>query len=118
MVGVKKEVRRTQLDRDRKAWSNTIQLGIVFLIAWLLVGCAMPSGGYLLGLETAPLTERSPSETTPGESSVNGTPVYTADECTGAIVNGVCHGSVIPDKAHREKCYGEMLFGKCTGPQF
>jgi hypothetical protein len=54
------------------------------------------------------------------DSSYNseGIPVYRADECAGPIVNGKCHGSIIPKSAVHEKCYGEMLNGVCTGPQF
>lgn len=46
-----------------------------------------------------------------------GQKVYRADECIGAIVNGVCHGSVIP-KGYTPTCYGTMLNGQCTGPMF
>jgi len=46
-----------------------------------------------------------------------GTPVYPAADCIGAVVNGVCHGSVIPEGVPK-RCYGQMLNGQCTGPQF
>jgi len=45
-------------------------------------------------------------------------PVYRADECIGAVVNGVCHGSVIAPPDLKPRCYGVMLNGQCTGPQF
>jgi hypothetical protein len=44
--------------------------------------------------------------------------VYSPDECIGAIVNGVCHGSILPKSAYHRTCYGEMLNGQCTGPMF
>lgn len=50
--------------------------------------------------------------------SVGGIPVYRADECTGPVINGECHGSIIPKSAVPQRCYGTMLNGQCTGPQF
>jgi hypothetical protein len=50
--------------------------------------------------------------------NVGGTPVYRADECTGPVINGKCHGSIIPKSAVPQRCYGTMLNGQCTGPQF
>lgn len=44
--------------------------------------------------------------------------VYRQDECIGAIVNGVCHGSILPKSGYRPTCYGQMLSGRCTGPMF
>lgn len=48
----------------------------------------------------------------------NSTSVYTSDECVGAIVNGVCHGSIIPKTGYHRTCHGQMLNGQCTGPMF
>ena len=48
----------------------------------------------------------------------NGKTVYRADECIGSIVNGVCHGTILPKQAVHKKCHGQMLNGKCTGPMF
>ena len=48
----------------------------------------------------------------------NGTTVYRADECIGAIVNSVCRGSILPKQSVHKKCYGQMLNGRCTGPMF
>lgn len=59
-------------------------------------------------------TRRS-APTAPG---VGGTPVYQADECTGPVINGRCHGSIIPKSAVPKRCYGTMLNGQCTGPMF
>lgn len=47
-----------------------------------------------------------------------GTPVYSAGECIGPVVAGVCHGSVIDTNPARPRCYGTMLNGQCTGPMF
>jgi hypothetical protein len=47
-----------------------------------------------------------------------GTPVYSANECIGAVVNGRCHGSVIDTQPMRPRCYGQMIGGQCTGPMF
>ncbi|WP_422463223.1 MULTISPECIES: hypothetical protein [unclassified Endozoicomonas] len=47
-----------------------------------------------------------------------GTKVYRADECIGSIVNGVCHGSILPKTANHPTCYGQMINGQCTGPMF
>ncbi len=47
-----------------------------------------------------------------------GTKVYREDECIGSIVNGVCHGSILPKTANHPTCYGQMINGQCTGPMF
>ena len=47
-----------------------------------------------------------------------GQKVYSADECIGAVVNSVCHGTILPKGGYHKTCYGEMLFGRCTGPMF
>jgi hypothetical protein len=47
-----------------------------------------------------------------------GQTVYRADECVGAVVNSVCHGTIIPKSATHPTCHGEMIGGKCTGPLF
>lgn len=65
-------------------------------------------------------TQRDPTARrgTTSTPSVGGTPVYRADECTGPVINGKCHGSIIPKSAVPQRCYGTMLNGQCTGPQF
>jgi hypothetical protein len=50
--------------------------------------------------------------------NVGGIPVYRADECTGPVINGECHGAIIPKSAVPQRCHGTMLNGQCTGPQF
>ncbi|WP_257287948.1 hypothetical protein [Endozoicomonas sp. SESOKO2] len=47
----------------------------------------------------------------------SGQKVYRPDECTGPVINGECHGAVIP-KGYVPTCYGTMLNGQCTGPMF
>src|SRR6266436_2784487 len=48
-----------------------------------------------------------------------GQAVYSSHECIGAVVMGVCHGSILPDYSHpHATCYGQMLNGVCTGPMF
>lgn len=44
--------------------------------------------------------------------------VYSADECIGAVVNEVCHGSIIPKSGYHKTCHGTMINGQCTGPMF
>jgi hypothetical protein len=48
-----------------------------------------------------------------------GQSVYSPNECIGAVVMGVCHGSILPDYSRpHPTCYGQMLNGVCTGPMF
>ena len=42
--------------------------------------------------------------------------VYDASECVGTVVAGICHGSILPNKAVHPICHGEMVNGQCTGP--
>lgn len=44
--------------------------------------------------------------------------VYDASECIGAVVNGVCHGSIMPAPTYHQTCYGQMVGGICTGAQY
>jgi hypothetical protein len=48
----------------------------------------------------------------------SGTPVYKESDCIGAVVNGVCHGTIQSTDPMPQRCYGQMINGKCTGPQF
>lgn len=59
-----------------------------------------------------PVTHAGSGQTGQGQK------VYRADECIGAIVNGQCHGSIIPKTANQPVCYGTMINGRCTGPMF
>jgi hypothetical protein len=47
-----------------------------------------------------------------------GVTVYPADACIGAIVNGVCHGTIQSTDPMPKVCHGEMIGGRCTGPMF
>lgn len=48
-----------------------------------------------------------------------GVPIYLPGECIGAIVNGVCRGSVIDTNPQRPRCHGVLMpDGSCTGPVF
>lgn len=62
----------------------------------------------------ARISENSPARAFQG----HGQPVYSPEECVGPIVNGVCHGSILPRNAVPQRCYGQMLNGQCTGPMF
>ena len=62
-----------------------------------------------------------PSRATPTQQKMQqqqyGEPVYRAEDCIGAVVNGVCHGSTGAAQP-RATCYGQMLNGQCTGPMY
>jgi hypothetical protein len=54
-----------------------------------------------------------------GEPMGGGQTVYSSHECIGAVVNGQCYGSILPDYSHpHPTCYGQMINGICTGPMF
>jgi hypothetical protein len=64
--------------------------------------------------ETPPL-----GGTMPVPNFGDGQTVYSPNECIGAVVNGQCHGSILPDYSRfHPTCYGQMLNGMCTGPMF
>jgi len=44
--------------------------------------------------------------------------VYSAAECIGPIVMGVCHGAILPQSANHPTCHGQMLNGVYNGPMF
>lgn len=44
--------------------------------------------------------------------------VYDQSECVGPVVNGRCHGTILPNRAYHPTCHGEWINGQCTGPQF
>ncbi len=54
----------------------------------------------------------------PGADGLAGTPMYPASDCIGAVVNGVCHGSILHPGAAPKRCYGSVLNGQCIGPEF
>lgn len=47
-----------------------------------------------------------------------GQPVYRAQDCIGAVVNGVCHGTINPSIQPVTHCYGAMINDQCTGPMY
>lgn len=47
-----------------------------------------------------------------------GIPLYPEDDCIGAVVNGVCHGTIITPPDLQPRCYGTFLNGECIGPKF
>jgi hypothetical protein len=47
-----------------------------------------------------------------------GNAVYEADDCIGAVVNGVCHGTINPSIQPVAHCYGTMINDRCTGPMY
>jgi len=63
-----------------------------------------------------PLNEGQPVYSS--SSPETGQTVYSASECVGTIVAGVCHGAILPNQATHPVCHGEMLNGTCTGPMF
>ncbi len=48
----------------------------------------------------------------------DGSKVYDASECIGAVVMGRCHGTILPKSAYHPTCYGKWLNGRCIGPMF
>ncbi len=89
-----------------------------------------PSGGVVGKPDTGPVygPAAQPPATAPDPAvSLNppargpgsGTPIYNASECIGAVVNGVCNGTVIDTEPMRPRCHGTLLpDGSCTGPVF
>jgi hypothetical protein len=57
----------------------------------------------------------SPSQ---GQGAAQGQKAYRADECIGAVVDGRCHGAILPSGPPAKTCHGEWLGGQCTGPLF
>lgn len=47
-----------------------------------------------------------------------GIPVYGAGQCIGAVVNGVCNGTIQQNGSFPRVCHGQMVGGICTGPMF
>jgi hypothetical protein len=47
-----------------------------------------------------------------------GNAVYDASDCIGAVVNGVCHGTINPSIQPLAHCYGTMINNQCTGPMY
>ncbi|VVP08669.1 hypothetical protein [Pseudomonas fluorescens] len=97
-----------------------------FLLALVLIstaGCAElidARRDYLQWVDSLDLPRQTPptqqQQTMPMQQQY-GQPVYRSQDCIGAVVNGVCHGSTGAAQP-QATCYGQMLNGQCTGPQF
>lgn len=106
---------------------------LAFVVGVVLAGCAAADGScpaptglpslivYGAMSDCKTYVPSQPSQ--PGAGVVQrgysaGQPVYSADECIGPVINGVCHGQILPKSAYHKTCYGQMLNGVCTGPMF
>lgn len=77
------------------------------LVLTVLIGCATLDGlSYTQPRSQEPVAREGDRK------------VYDADECIGPVINGRCHGTILPKKAYHPTCYGEWVGGRCTGPQF
>ncbi len=85
---------------------------IYLLLAAAVAAQAAEDDSYLLLDDPSP---RLSAEVLP---ELPGVPVYAPAECVGAVVNGVCHGAVLPESAAPVRCHGQMVAGQCTGPLF
>ncbi len=54
-----------------------------------------------------------PSDHLSGVTLPNQLTMYAAEQCVGAVVNGVCHGSVTGEPIGI--CHGSVLAGRCLG---
>ena len=89
-------------------------MALFVLVAILGTGCT-PAG--LLMLDTlAAASAAHHGYTSYGPAPLGGTAVYSAGQCIGPVIMGVCQGSIVGVPAAR--CYGTMLNGQCTGPMF
>lgn len=61
---------------------------------------------------------QTPPSFVPGPSGQQGVPMYPQSSCIGPVVNGECHGTILYPGPAPKRCYGTVLFGKCTGPEF
>lgn len=86
--------------------------------------CEELTAAVLVQLEQQRASARSRSGATSEESIYHGSYRLEESDCIGAVVNGVCHGSPSPDATIRmktgqaPKCYGTVVGGRCTGPEF
>lgn len=104
---------------------------MLFMLALALIsttGCAElvdACRDYLQWVDSLDLPQQATpaqqQQTTPMQQQMQmqqyGQPVYRAQDCIGAVVNGVCHGSTGAAQP-QAICYGQMLNGQCTGPRF
>jgi hypothetical protein len=77
-----------------------------------LSACGAGSSG-----RPAPAAQHEPAAQVQAAQSPDGK-VYSAEECIGPVIMGVCHGTILPRQAYHPTCYGAWLDGACTGPMF
>lgn len=85
------------------------------LILLLFTSLASADEGSYVTVAPVPTLEQPSNPPTPQQP---GTPVYPADACIGSVVAGVCHGAIQSTDPAPQRCYGQILNGQCTGPQF
>jgi hypothetical protein len=96
------EGQRQAYEADRSAYRATPKV---------CIGCGGGAGPHDIGSTAVSAGSGGPMGM--------GQTVYTPNECIGAVVNGQCHGSILPDYSRpHPTCYGQMLNGMCTGPMF
>lgn len=88
-------------------------LVLVAGFAWAVPGLDDP-----MDSPVAVLVPLLPQEPPGAVDFLQGETVYPRSACIGAVVNGECHGSVLPSLSPPVRCYGQMLNGQCTGPEF
>ena len=103
-----------------KALSACLRSAFCTLFLSLLPACSgladaqfLPAGGGLFGAPSA-----DHRQVDRAEPMAAGEPVYSADECTGPVIMGRCHGAVVSKRGYQPTCHGEWLDGQCTGPMF
>ena len=76
---------------------------------------------FVIGAGNPPPHDGGPPAITTGSGAPMGwgQTVYSSQECIGAVVNGQCYGSILPNySGPHPTCYGQMINGMCTGPMF
>lgn len=92
----------------------------VFVDGLLIATGLAALGGPSSRARSTPGTSARSSRSSAEESATRegNRTVYDADECIGPIINGMCHGTILPKKSDHPTCHGEWVGGRCTGPQF
>jgi hypothetical protein len=88
---------------------------VIGLLASLGAGPAWADGSWEHSMVTQDpaFVKRNVRQEPKGE----GIPVYDAQNCVGPVVEGVCHGTMVPE-GRPLRCHGKMIRGECTGPIF
>jgi len=89
---------------------------LVLLI--LVTSAAIADDGYVAVDPVCGQEQPDRLQQDPPLTPIPGTPVYQESECVGAVVAGVCHGAIQSTDPAPPRCYGQMINGQCTGPQF